>query len=542
MAKSVEDSGSKSASIIEMGLRDVSASYDETRGEVHEIDHLSLKRQLRPRHISMLAAQDWPKLARWVYSSGIQSQEFFATSWATWLPLGSGFTGYATRFVDPALGFSLGWCYLCKYALSTANQLTSMALVLQYWVDRDTVNPGVFIAIFWVVILFINYFGVRIFGEAEFWLSSLKVVILMGIIILSIILAAGGGPTHHANGFKYWVHPGAIKPYIMTGATGRFLSVWNSLTAGVFAYLGTELVGVTVGEAQNPRKTIPRAIKLTFWRISVFYILAIFLLGLLVPYNSPELLFANKQGKTAAASPFVVAVQLAGIKTLPSILNGCILVFNFSAANSDLYIAARTLYGLALQRYAPRRLAYTDSRGVPIWSLLICSLLALLAFMNISTSSKTVFGYFVTLSVTFGLLTWITILVSYICFIRARRAQGIPSSDLAYTAPFGIWGTWISLFFCILVCLTKSFAVFTGNLAYKDFITGYLAIPIYLGLIFGWKLWHKTKGVNPAEADLFTGKERIDREEAEFLSQQSEKQTKHPKLDWFYQRVVGWLF
>ena len=181
------------------------------------------------------------------------------------------------------------------------------------------------------------------------------------------------------------------------GATGRFLSVWNSLTAGVFAYLGTELVGVTVGEAQNPRKAIPRAIRMTFWRISFFYILTVFLLGLLVPYDSPELLFANTKGKTAAASPFVVAVQLAGIKTLPSILNGCIFVFNFSAANSDLYIATRTLYGLAIQRYAPRRLAYTDSRGIPIWSLTLASLIALMAFMNVTTASTTVFKYFVTL-------------------------------------------------------------------------------------------------------------------------------------------------
>lgn len=181
------------------------------------------------------------------------------------------------------------------------------------------------------------------------------------------------------------------------GAAGRFLSVWNSLTSGVFAYLGTELVGVTVGEAQNPRKTIPRAIKLTFWRISFFYILTVFLLGLIVPYDSPELLFSTHSGKTAAASPFVVAIQLSGIHTLPGILNGCIFIFNFSAANSDLYIATRTIYGLAIQRYAPKIFAYTDRRGVPIWSLTLASLIALLAFMNVSTASKTVFGYFVTL-------------------------------------------------------------------------------------------------------------------------------------------------
>src|SRR5205807_10635517 len=98
---------------------------------------------------------------------------------------------------------------------------------------------------------------------------------------------------------------------------------------------------------QNPRKVIPRAIKLTFYRILIFYVLSVFLLGMIVPYNSPELIFANKQGSKASASPFVVAISLAGIKVLPGFMNGCILIFVFSAANSDLYIASRTIYGLA---------------------------------------------------------------------------------------------------------------------------------------------------------------------------------------------------
>lgn len=92
--------------------------------------------------------------------------------------------------------------YLFKYLLSTANQLTALALVLQYWVPRDKVNPGVFITVFWLVIVFINYLGVRIFGEVEFWLCTLKLTVLVGIIFLSIILAAGGGPNGKATGFE----------------------------------------------------------------------------------------------------------------------------------------------------------------------------------------------------------------------------------------------------------------------------------------------------------------------------------------------------
>ena len=115
---------------------------------------------------------------------------------AAWLPLESGFTGYAARFCDPALGFALGYTYWFKYIIVTPNQLTAAALVIQYWVPREKVNPGVFIAVFLVVIVAINYLGIKFFGELEFWLSSLKVLTIVGLIILSLVLMLGGGPDH----------------------------------------------------------------------------------------------------------------------------------------------------------------------------------------------------------------------------------------------------------------------------------------------------------------------------------------------------------
>ena len=126
---------------------------------------------------------------------------------ATWLPMSAGFTGYASRFCDPSLGFALGYTYWFKYIVVTPNQLTAAALVIQYWVDRDTVNPGVFIAIFLVAIIAINYFGIRFFGEFEFWLSSFKVITIVGVIFFSLIMACGG-VDGDARGFRYWHTPG----------------------------------------------------------------------------------------------------------------------------------------------------------------------------------------------------------------------------------------------------------------------------------------------------------------------------------------------
>lgn len=315
-----------------------------------------------------------------------------------------------------------------------------------------------------------------------------------------------------------------------------------------FAYLGTELVGVTAGEAQNPRRTIPKAIKLTFFRILIFYICSVFLVGMIVPYNEPKLAFANTQQTGADASPFVVAATLAGVKVLPHIINACILIFVFSAANSDLYIASRTLYGLASDEDAPRIFKRTDNRGVPWPALIVCALFCCLAFMNVSDDSKKVFKYFVNLTTIFGLLTWISILITHIHFVKARRAQNVPDSVMPYRSPLGIWGSYVALFFCCVVALTKNFTVFLdsgkvdGKFDYATFITGYLGIPLYLIFIIGHMLITKSRGIAPHEVDLFTGKDIIDNEEAEFVEREAEKAATAKGWDKVYNRYISFLF
>ncbi|TRM57151.1 amino acid permease/ SLC12A domain-containing protein [Schizophyllum amplum] len=469
---------------------------------------------------------------------------------SSWLPLGSGFTGYANRFCDPALGFALGWTYWFKYIIVTPNQMTAGALVISYWVDRDRVNPGVWITVFYVTIIFINYFGVRLFGEFEFWLSSFKVITIIGIMIMSLCFALGGGPTHDRKGFRYWKDPGAFNEYIDEGATGRFLAIWSTFVTATFAYLGTELVGVTVGEAQNPRRTIPRAIRLTFFRIVFFYIICVFLLGMIVPYDSARLAFANKQSAGASASPFVVAVLEEGVPGLDHVINACILIFVFSASNSDLYIASRTIYGLACEGKAPAFLAKTDKRGVPIYALGLSSLFGLLAYMNVAEDSKTVFGYFVNLTTIFGILTWISILVTHIYFVSARRAQGVTDDQMPYVAPLGRNGSIGALVGCCIIAIFKNFNVFTpgdyGTWDYKNFVTGYLGIPLYLILIFGFKIWYhrvysRSSAIPAHSADIFSGKAAIDEQEADFLARQAAK-PEGKGIKRIYKKYVAWLF
>ncbi|BAP72815.1 dicarboxylic amino acid permease [Kluyveromyces marxianus] len=466
---------------------------------------------------------------------------------AAYIPL-DGFTSYATRYADPALGFAVGYSYLFKYWIIVPNQLTAGALVIQYWIDRDKVNPGVWITVFLAAIVLINFLGVRFFGEIEFYISAIKILVMLGLILLLLILACGGGPHGDARGFKNWSNPGAFKEYskAITGDKGRFVAFVSVFVLALFAYLGTELCGIVVSECKNPRKAVPKAIKLTMYRIIIFYLISIFLLGLVVPYDDKLLLNAKKAKTSAAASPFVVAIIKAGIPVLPSFMNACVLIFVFSAANSDLYVASRSLYGLAIDNKAPKIFAKTNKNGVPYWSMLMGILFALLAYMNVSSGSAQVFNYFVNCVSIFGLMSWISILIIYIRFDRAFRVQGVSKDALTYKSPFQPYSAWFALFFCCLIGLIKNFTAFLGDkFDYKSFITGYIGIPVYIISYVGYKLWNKTKLIPSEEVDLVSFKEPVDLEEEEgkLLDEERAAYIKaHGKdMKWYYEKIFGWI-
>lgn len=271
-----------------------------------------------------------------------------------------------------------------------------------------------------------------------------------------------------------------------------------------------------------------------------------------VPYNSPQLLSANTESSTtvsAEASPFVVAAVLAGVNTLPNIINVCLLIFTFSAANSDLYIATRTLYALSVEGNAPKIFSYTSARGVPIYALALSSSFCLIAFISAKVGAFETFQYFVDLVTIFGILNWISILVSHIYFVRARVVQNVPDTALAFVSPFGRNGSIAALVFSCLITILNGWTDFvhdpkTGKFDWKHFIVHYIGVPIYLCMIFGYKFLMKTKGVKAEEADLFGGKARIDEDEAEFLAQELQRkggisETKYERL---YRVTLGNFF
>jgi len=430
-----------------------------------------------------------------------------------WLPMKKSFSGYASRFVDPAMGFATGWNYFFKYVIVLPNNLTATGILLQKW--RPDINVSVWIVVFGVAIVALNMIHVSFFGEAEFWMSMVKALVIVMLILLCFIIALGGGPNGVRTGFYFWRDPGAFAEYsvtvggnttVITGDTGRFLGVWACLVQATFAYLGTELVGVAFGETPNPRKNVPRAVNQTLLRIVFFYVAGVLVLGMAVPYNSDKLIAATKKGTSGLASPFVVAAQIAGVNKLDDAVNGLLMIFTISAANSDIYLASRTVWALGKDGQAPHLMQRTNKRGVPIPAVALSSIFIALGFMNATKSASTVFGYFVSLVTVFGALNWVAVLVSYLAMINAMKAQGVPREVMPYRNILLPWGAYIALFITILVILFSGYAAFIPYFQVDKFLTGYIGIPVYIINIFWWKFFKKTKRVRPEEVDLVTGR------------------------------------
>ncbi|KAG5727647.1 Dicarboxylic amino acid permease [Termitomyces sp. T112] len=441
---------------------------------------------------------------------------------SAFLPHKKGFSGYATRFADPALGFALGWNYLIKYLIVTPNNINAAGVVVQYWTQK--VHIAIWMVIFILFIFTVNLLGVRVFGELEFWFSSIKVIALLGMLLMGIIIDLGGNPRHDRIGFRYWRAPNGpmgsyLKDQVHDGHLAIFFGFWATLTNALFAYIGTELVGVTVGEAQNPRRNIPIAIRRTFFRILVFYVGGVFVIGLIVPSTNNSLFLATKSKTGAAASPFVVATTLVGIKVLNHIINAAILIFVMSAANSDLYIGSRTLYGLAVEGKAPVIFKKVNRMGVPWPSLIMCTLFCGLVFLNVKSSSAKVFTWFVNLVSTAGALTWMCIAFCHIRFMKALKAHGLTRENLPYKAPFQPWGSWFALIATAIITFFKGFDTFLP-FTVDAFITSYIIVPIFFALWLGYKLYHRTKLISSEDVDLVTGKQQIDEEEEKFIAEQ----------------------
>lgn len=307
----------------------------------------------------------------------------------------------------------------------------------------------------------VNLLAVKWYGEVEFWAAIGKVLLIVALLFFTLVVMLGGNPLHDRFGFRAWREPGAFVELYHSGNLGRFLGFLQCLIQASFTIAGPDYVAMAAGEAENPRVVMPRAFNAVFYRLTAFFVLGSLAVGILVPSNDEEMKLAFSSGAPgAAASPYVVAMNRLRIRVLPDIVNAMVLTAAFSAGNSYVYCASRSLYGMALEGKAPRVFLKCNAKGVPIYAVGVVLAFALLAFLQVSNDAAVVLQWFVSLMTVSQLINFSVICVTYLRFHAALKAQGVDRGTLPYRARLQPFAAWYGLVGCSVMAFVGGYTVF----------------------------------------------------------------------------------
>jgi lysine-specific permease len=322
----------------------------------------------------------------------------------------------------------------------------------------------------------------------EFALSMVKVLALIAFMVLALVVLF-----RDQVGFQnYRDGSGVMGP---SGILGFF----SVISTAFFAFTGTELVGITAREAENPCQTVPKAIKSTFWRITFFYTFTIFLLGLLVPQTHPSLAL-----KGVGASPFVIALEGVGFFGASDLINSIIFFAVLSAANSCLYATSRTLHSLSIAGHAPRIFSRLRRDGTPIYQLFVSVIFGCIAFLYTLPGGNILLEVLLSLVGTQAMVTYLLICYIHLRFRKAWTIQGRNIEELPYIAPFVPLGQTITIVAIILmmICIGITPFLLKKKVDMSVILLGYSGIPVYLFSYVGYKIWFRTKIVDLKTCDL----------------------------------------
>lgn len=402
---------------------------------------------------------------------------------ATFMPVSGSFGVYATKFIDPALGFALGWNYWYNWAITIATEMVAGSLIMKFWFPN--VPAFVWSVIFLVIIVGLNLLSAKAYGESEFWFAGIKVVTVIIFMIVGVLIILGimGGD---AVGFKNIYANGG--PFV--GGSKSIFAIF--LIAG-FSFQGTELIGIAAGESENPEKTIPKAVHTVFWRILLFYIGTIIVIGLIIPSG---LAGVN-------TSPFTMVFERAGIAGAASLMNAVILTSVLSAGNSGMYASSRMLYSMAKEGMAPKMFGKTNKRGVPVNAIILTTVIASACFLTGIFAESSVYVWLVAASGLAGFIAWLGIAVCHYRFRKAYVHQGKDLNKLPYKSKMFPLGPIIALVLCAVVIVGQGFAYINSDgIDWMSIISAYIGIPLFLILLFGYKFKKKTKILKLDDVDL----------------------------------------
>lgn len=358
-------------------------------------------------------------------------------------PVSGAFSHYAYKNWSPRAGFVSGWNYWFNYIAVAMAELAVIGIYIAYWFP-DT-PKWLSAAFFLVMITAVNLLGVKAYGEFEFWFALIKVVAVIGMIILGaavVILGINNNPDLPDPSFAHLVNDGGFFPH---GLSGMLVA----LVVVMFSFGGIELIGITAGEADNPKRTIPRAINQVVYRILIFYIGALAIIMAVIPWASID----------GENSPFVQIFDNIGVQGAAHILNFVVLTAAMSVYNSGLYSNGRMLYSLAQQGNAPSYLMKVSKSGSPVAGILTSSAVTVLAVVVVLIWPDFAFKYLMAIATIAGIINWSMIMITERKFRRRLGPDG--AAKLEFKLPGGDVTTWTVLafmaFVVVLMAITPAY-------------------------------------------------------------------------------------
>ncbi|MGC1181653.1 amino acid permease [Legionella sp.] len=407
---------------------------------------------------------------------------------AAFMPNTGAFYSYAARFFDPSLGYALGWNYWYSCAVYIASEISASALIMHFWFPNS--SPSIWCGTFLFLIIGFNAISTKVLGEIEYWMSFLKITVVTLFIITGFILVTGI-TSYQAGGLQNW----------WIGNTpfhGGWSGLFNAFIIAGFSFQGTEIVGIAAGESKRPRINVPKAIKMVFWRILIFYILSIFVISLLLPYTSPQLV-----GSEIVTSPFTLVFKQYNARFAALLMNTVILLAILSTANSFMYVGSRMLWYLSMQNHVPQIFSKVSRRGIPIYALALTSTVAMLAFLSSIFGNGTVYFWLLNATSLSGFIAWMGIAISHFRFRKAYLLQGKDLASLPYLAKGYPFGPLCAFGLCLIIIGGQNYsALMADPINWYGLLISYICIPLFLLVWLGHKLINKTKMVPLLKCDF----------------------------------------
>ncbi|EDO16757.1 hypothetical protein Kpol_526p10 [Vanderwaltozyma polyspora DSM 70294] len=442
----------------------------------------------------------------------------------SFLPVASPFLRLASKCADESLAVTASWNFWFLECVQIPFEIVSVNTIIHYW--RDDYNAAIPLVVQVVLYLFISIATVKYYGEMEFWLASFKIILAIGLFFFTLVTMLGGNPKHDRYGFRYWGEEPFKKYYPDnntngTDSLGYFQGFLTCLIQAAFTIAGGEYISMLAGEIKLPRKVLPKAFKQVFWRLTIIFLGTCLCLGIVCSPNDPSLTAAiNEARPGAGSSPFVIAMNNLRIRVLPDIVNAALITSAFSAGNAYTYCSSRTLYGMALDGYAPKIFTRCNKYGVPIYAVGVSLLWALISLLQLNSNSAIVLNWLVNLITASQLINFVFLCVIYLFFRRAYNAQ----KDKLPPLPFRSWGQPYTAIFGLVCAFSmifiQGYTVFIHSLwNTRDFLFCYLMVfinvAIYLGYKFIWKRG-KDKFIDPHKVDFITDLKEIEAHELDF--------------------------